>query len=220
MALSVLTDKVVEIPKWGITTTQMNRFGRDTLEQALTLLGEIVAARGHPAEHFVVCGGSSLLALGLISRTATRDVDVLARLESRRLVQAKPLSPAIREAADAVRTQLDLPVDWFNTGPADDSFFRLGFPIGIEERLTHRTYGPALTIGFVGRYDQIHFKLYAAADQGPGRHVSDLLDLKPTADELLAAARWTRLQDPSEGFRFVLADLLQHLGHAQITAQL
>lgn len=40
----------------------MNRFGRDTLDRALALLGEILAARGHPPEHFVVCGGSSLLA--------------------------------------------------------------------------------------------------------------------------------------------------------------
>ena len=198
----------------------MKRFGRDTLDQALTLLGEVLARRGHPPDHLVVCGGSSLLALGLISRTATRDVDVLARLEERRLVQVKPLATAIREAAEAVRAELDLPADWFNTDPADDSLFRLGFPVGIEERLTHRSYGPALTIGFVGRYDQIHFKLYAAADQGPGRHVSDLRDLAPTADELLAAARWTRLQDPSEGFRLVLADLLNHLGHAELADQL
>ncbi len=198
----------------------MQRFGRDTLDQALTLLGEILARHDHPPCHFVVCGGSALLALNLISRTATRDVDVLARLEHRRLVQAKPLGPAILEAADAVRAELDLPADWFNTGPADDSFFRLGFPVGIEDRLTHRTYGSALTIAFVGRHDQIHFKLYAAADQGPGRHVSDLRDLQPTAEELLAAAHWTRLQDPSEGFLFVLGELLAHLGHARLTDQL
>ena len=198
----------------------MKVFGRETLDRALTLLGELLLARSHPPVHFVVCGGSSLLALGLISRTATRYVDVLARLEARRLIQAKPLSAAVRDAAEAVRAELDLPADWFNTGPADDSFFRLGFPVGIEDRLTHRAYGSALTIGFVGRYDQIHFKLYAAADQGPGRHVSDLRDLQPSADELLAAARWTRLQDPSEGFRFVLADLLRHFGHAQLADQL
>lgn len=198
----------------------MKRFGRETLDQALTLLGEVLARRDHPPCHFVVCGGSSLLALNLISRAATRDVDVLARLEQRRLVQAKPLDPAVLEAAAAVRAELDLPADWFNTGPADESFFCLGFPVGIEERLTHRTYSPALTIAFIGRYDQIHFKLYAAADHGPGRHVSDLRDLQLTADELLAAARWTRLQDPSEGFLFVLGELLTHLGHARLTDRL
>ncbi len=190
------------------------------LEQALALLGEVLARRGHSPCHFVICGGSSLLALDLVSRTATRDVDVLARLEERQLVQAKPLSASILEAAEAVRAQLDLPKDWFNTGPADESFFRLGFPVGIEDRLTPRTYSPALTVSFISRYDQIHFKLYAATDQGPGRHVSDLQDLRPTGDELLAAARWTRLQDPSEGFRFVLADLLTHLGHADLINRL
>lgn len=198
----------------------MKRFGREILDQALTLLGEILAQRGQPPCHFVICGGSSLLALNLISRTATRDVDVLARLEDRQLVQAKPLPAAIREAAEAVRAELDLPADWFNTGPADDSFFRLGFPVGIEHRLTPRVYGAALTISFISRYDQIHFKLYAATDQGPGRHVSDLQDLRPTAEELLAAARWTRLQDPSEDFRFVLADFLKHLGHADLADRL
>lgn len=198
----------------------MNHFGKETLAQALHLLGEVLANRRHAPCHFVICGGSSLLALGLISRTATRDVDVLARLETQRLVQAKPLTAEIVAAAEAVRAELDLPADWFNTGPADESFFRLGFPVGIEDRLTNRCYGPILTIGFVSRYDQIHFKLYAAADQGPGRHVADLRDLNPSADELLAAARWTRLQDPSEGFRFVLSDLLRHLGHANLSAQL
>ena len=198
----------------------MERFGREILDQALTLLGEVLARRGHPPCHFVICGGSSLLALGLISRTATRDVDVLAKLEARRLVQPKPLPAAILEAADAVRTELDLPFDWFNTGPADDSFFRLGFPVGIEDRLTPHDYGPVLTISFISRYDQIFVKLYAAADQGPGRHVSDLQDLRPKDEELLAAAHWTRLQDPSEGFRFVLAELLTHLGHADLSKRL
>lgn len=210
----------IELPIKSILDTHMQKLGRDTLDQALTLLGEVLARRGQPPCHYVVCGGSSLLALDLISRTATRDVDVLARLEARRLVQARPLPAAIHEAAEAVRAELDLPTDWFNPGPSDESFFRLGFPVGIEERLTPRAYGAVLTISFISRHDQIHFKLYAAADQGPGRHVSDLLDLHPTADELLAAARWTRRQDPSEGFRLVLADLLKQLGHAELADQL
>lgn len=198
----------------------MKRFGKDILDRALTLLAEVMARRGLPSCHFVVCGGSSLLALDLISRTATRDVDILARLEAKHLVQAKPLPDAVVEAAESVRSQLDLPQNWFNTGPADESFFRLGFPEGIENRLTTRVYGPSLTISFISRYDQIFFKLYAAADQGPGRHVADLHDLNPTPEELLSAARWTRQQDPSEGFRFVLTDLLNHLGHADLAPQL
>jgi hypothetical protein len=158
----------------GILNTPIQRFGKEILDCALTLLAEVMAHRGHPPCHFVVCGGSSLLALDLISRTTTRDVDVLARLEAKHLVQAKPLPDAVVEAVESVRSQLDLPQDWF----------------------------------------------YAAVDQGPGRHVSDLQDLQPTAEELLAAARWTRQQDPSEGFLFVLTELLNQLGHADIAPQL
>jgi hypothetical protein len=74
-------------------------------------------------------------------------------------------------------------------------------------------------VSFIDRYDQIHFKLYAAADQG-GRHFSDLKRLSPTGEELLAAARWTFTQDVSEGFRQVVAEVLQSLGHASVIGQL
>jgi hypothetical protein len=197
----------------------MNRFGKDMLHEALALLGEVLEQEGHLPQHFVVCGGSSLLALDLVSRTATRDVDILARFENRQLVQAKPLPGFVQEAAEAVRTELGLPDNWFNTGPADNTFFRFGFPSGIEERLNPRRYGNCLTISFISRTDQIFFKLYAAADQGPGRHVQDLRDLNPSSEELLEAARWTREHDPSEGFRMVLKQLLTHLGHGEISGQ-
>lgn len=198
----------------------MSKIGTDLLNRALNLLGEVIEHSGQPKQHFVVCGGSSLLALQLVSRTATRDVDVLARLEDKKLVQAKPLPDWILEAAESVRSELNLPEDWFNTGPADDSFFKWGFPEGIEERLTSKDYGPALTISYISRYDQIFFKLYAAADTGPGRHYVDLTELRPTREELLAAAQWTRMQDPSEGFLFVLRQLLKELGHADLVDQL
>lgn len=198
----------------------MNRFGKDMLHKALALLGEVLEQENHPPQHFVVCGGSSLLALDLVSRTATRDVDVLARIEDRQLIQAKPLPDFVSKAAEAVREELGLPVDWFNTGPADDTFFRFGFPCGIEGRLTSRRYGNCLTISFISRTDQIFFKLYAAADQGPGRHVQDLRDLNPSSEELLEAARWTREHDPSEGFGMVLKQLLNHLGHGEIAEQI
>jgi hypothetical protein len=58
----------------------------DTLEKALSLLGELIVLRGRPLQRFVVCGGSSLLALRLVSRTTTQDVDVLARIEDGNLV--------------------------------------------------------------------------------------------------------------------------------------
>jgi hypothetical protein len=75
-----------------------------------------------------------------------------------------------------------------------------------------RFYGPALTIHFAGRLDQIHFKLYAMVDQGGGRHEADLRALTPSRHELMDAAAWTRTHDPSDGFRQLLIRALHMLG--------
>lgn len=198
----------------------MKMLNATLLDEALSLLAE--STEGHPEQHWVVCGGSSLLALGLISRTTTRDVDVLARAEPDGLITAKPLPEWLARAAEQVRKQLGLMENWFNTGPSDDSFFRFGFPEGMAERLIAREYGPKknLRISFISRRDQVFFKLYATADSDMGRHYQDLQDLQPTAEELLAAARWTRTHDPSEGFLFVLGEALKTLGHDSLIAQL
>ncbi len=60
---------------------------------------------------------------------------------------------------------------------------------------------------------EICFKLYAAVDQGMrSKHAADLQALQPTHEELLAAARWSRSHDPSEGYRQELAKVLTALG--------
>jgi hypothetical protein len=85
------------------------------------------------------------------------------------------------------------------------------------KRLHAVEYGPRLTIHYLNRWDQVHFKLYAAADDGPGgRHFADLRALKPTRAELESAARWAKSHDPSEGFRKVLKGCLEHLGHEDV----
>jgi hypothetical protein len=62
------------------------------------------------------------------------------------------------------------------------------------------------------RRDLICFKVYAAADQGPGRHVDDLRALEPSSQELLEGARWVRTQDPSEGFLAMIVGLFKYMG--------
>jgi hypothetical protein len=114
------------------------------------------------------------------------------------------------EAAARVGRDFGLPTGWLNGGPT--RLLDFGLPEGFRSRLVTRDYGSALTMHFAGRLDQIHFKLYAMADQGPGRHEADLRALEPTHDELLAAARWCRTQDPSEGFHGVLVQALADLG--------
>lgn len=191
-----------------------------TLDRALGLLGELLAAQNRPPQHFVVCGGSSLLALGLIHRTTTQDVDILARVEAGGLVTPRPLPDWLLDAASAVARQLDLPTDWLNAQVAEETLFQCGLPEGLQSRLATQSYGPRLAISYIGRRDQIFLKLHAAVDRDGGRHLQDLRDLHPTGDELLDAARWTRTQDPSDGFRMLLGEMLQHLGHENLVAQL
>lgn len=187
-----------------------------TIERALGLLGGFLRDLGANPVHLVVCGGSSLIVLNLVART-TRDVDVMALLGgSGDLLCSKPLPVAVSQAAKHVAEVLNLDDAWLNGGPADQ--IKTGFPAGMASRLHAVSYGPALTISFVDRFDLIHFKVYAAVDSGPGRHADDLLALKPTPEEMVAAARWAVTQDVSEGFRSVLKDMLRRLGYEQASA--
>jgi hypothetical protein len=191
-----------------------NKLGKDMLEQALTLLAEKLEFDRAEAASLVVCGGSSLIAMGLVNRT-TKDVDVLAVMDDQgRLLSSDPLPEAVIRAVAEIARQLDLDAKWLNGGPTD--LLKWGLPDGFQARLTERNYGSRLTIWYISRLDQIHFKVFAAADAGPGRHLNDLLALSPDKDELLAAARWALTQDSSEGFVMILKDMLQQLGHEDL----
>ncbi|BET67223.1 hypothetical protein ASA1KI_21410 [Opitutales bacterium ASA1] len=189
------------------------------LDEALGLLAERLRLAGAEPQEIVVCGGSSLIARGYVSRV-TRDVDVVARRVRGQpgFVSAKDLPAILVKEAARVAADLRLPADWFNS--AAHGIFDLGFPEGFEGRLESKRYGSHLEVWFIGRLDQIHFKLHAAVDRDGGRHLTDLLALKPNAEELLQAARWTRIHDPSEGFRFNLSELLKQLSHGDVAKQL
>jgi|SRR5215831_10827745 len=180
----------------------------ESADRLLSALSEQLDASGDSYE-LVVIGGSALLALGVIKR-ATTDIDVLAFRDDATFIKANPFPPALSAARERVSRDFGVPLQWLNPGPAD--LIDLGLPDGFAQRLQARTYGAALTVQFASRLDQIHFKLYALADQGPGKHESDLRALAPTRDELLQAARWARTHDPSEGFEQVLREALSHLG--------
>jgi hypothetical protein len=156
----------------------------------------------------VVVGGAALLALDLVQRT-TRDVDIVALSRAGKLISAVDLPDPLLAARARVASDLNVPAEWLNSGPAE--MLRLGLPDGFEKRWTTQRYGPALTVRWASRVDQIHFKLYAAVDQA-GKHLRDLEALEPQPDELIAAARWTRQHDPSEGFLEPLRQALAYFG--------
>jgi len=180
----------------------------DSADRLFFALGEQLGVVGQSYD-LVVIGGSALLALDLISRP-TRDVDVVALASDAGLRSAEPLPGPLAGAAALVARDFDLPADWLNSEPA--GILDFGLPGGFAERVECRAYGPYLTMRFASRFDQIHFKLYALVDQGPGKHEADLRALAPTRQELIAAARWSRTHDPSVGYRGMLVEALAYLG--------
>ena len=192
------------------------------VEIILSALGEQLEDLLDELVEILVCGGSALNVLGLVQR-ATEDVDVLAYVKRNKtgevsLVKAEPLIDELAEAAKKVARDFNLPEKWLNPGPTSAVDF--GLPDGLLERVITRKYGRKLIVHYLGRYDQIHFKLYAAVDQGAGKHLDDLLVLKPTSDELGNAARWTMTHDISEGFKQNLKSLLNYLGFKDVAERL
>ncbi len=166
----------------------------------------------------IVCGGAALNATNLIQRT-TKDVDIVALMDSQmRLVDPAPLPNELLIAANEVADTLHLPEDWLNNGPSsgDGGLFRLGLPGGFSDRLIRGFEGRMLTVYFISRLDQIHFKLYAAIDQHGSYHAADLKELSPTDDELLLAVNWTVTHDPSEGFLIATKLFLREFGYERL----
>jgi hypothetical protein len=193
----------------------------EKLHESLRLLGELMAVRTRPAQHLVVCGGASLIALDLVRRSTTRDVDILARIApTGGLLNPRPLPKWLLLDAAEVGERLGLPKDWLNDQVAEETLFQVGLPPELQTRLVSKSYGPVLEVSFIGRRDQIFLKLHAAVDRDGGRHLQDLIELTPTREELRDAAHWTRTQDPSPGFLFNLRRLLNDLGHAELVEEL
>ena len=174
---------------------------------------EIESSKHHD---LLVCGGAALNVTGLVTRT-TDDVDILALVVDGSDVPARPLPEDLERAIARVARDLSLPSDWLNAGPTDMQ--RFGLPVGILERAFLTNYGRTLTVRFATRFDQIHLKLFALVDQGPGKHLRDFRSLDPSSEEVVQAARWCRTQDPSEGFRSVLTDALSKLGFDDVVGR-
>jgi hypothetical protein len=177
-------------------------------DEVLSTLGEVLASRGVAVE-IVAVGGGALSLLGLISR-ATKDIDVVALMLDGQLVSAKSLPSELVQARNDVASALGLPVDWLNAGPTQ--LLDFGLPESFEKRMITRLYH-GLTVHLASRLDQVFFKFYAAVDRGPqSKHVADLRQLKPTNEEMIAAARWARGHDPSPSFREMSRQALSYFG--------
>lgn len=185
--------------------------GADSLRDALTTLGALLADRGE-AFALVVVGGGALLLDERIERP-TRDLDALAIDEGGQYHTARPLPAALREAVAEAAQLHGLAEDWLNPGPTDQ--LTLGLPEGFQARTRREVFG-GLRLQIASRVDQIYLKLYAATDHAPGsKHVADLIRLEPTAAELRDAAAWVKDQDGSPEFKSFVDAVVAHVEAAR-----
>jgi hypothetical protein len=193
-------------------------YGHEQINVALRLLDGRLKLNRSGSFAIVVCGGTALNAMRLISRT-TKDVDIVALMNSNnQLTDPAPLPQELLIAAKEVADTLNLPADWLNNGPSsgDGGLFRMGLPDGFKERLLKHYQGEKLTVYIISRLDQIYFKLYAAIDQFGSYHASDLKQISPSDDELLEAVRWAATHDPSQGFREAAQLFLREFGYERL----
>ena len=81
-------------------------FDRDGITRALTYLGELAAAEGATIDLFVV--GGARIVLTHAERESTKDIDAV--------VLAPAPASRVRELAERVAAEFDLPKDWLNEG--------------------------------------------------------------------------------------------------------
>lgn len=189
--------------------------GEDALE-ALTVLGRKLETRGTQPISLLICGGAALNISGLLTR-ATADVDVLGRADSAGELSEMP--DWLFACAEEVAAELSLESGWLND--AIISVSQMGLPEGILSRAKNRRFGRLLEIAVASRLDLIALKCFAALDAKVGRkHLGDLVDLNPTAEEMSFATDWLLNRPTSTEFRSIVRQLCDVLGHSGLAQQL
>jgi len=196
------------------------KIGKANVDEIFGALNHQIRIHGGSYISLVVCGGTALAALGLITRT-TKDADVLGLIKESisglEIQRIKKFPDWLSNAAEKVARDFGLPDNWLNLGPA--SQVESGLPPGLADRLIRKEYGKSLSIYYISRTDQIYFKLYAAVDRND-YHTQDLFDLNPMEKELEDAAKWVLTQDVSEPFRIILKDFLERSGYGTIAERI
>jgi hypothetical protein len=196
----------------------------DTLAALLEELAEWLEFEGVEPIEFLVCGGVAMALQNLNNRT-TRDVDVLGewRQGFAEVICITDFSSSvkscIRRVAQSHPELQGFNEDWVNLGPKH--LANHGLPAGFGSRLRTIRFGKTLTLHLLGRTDLIPLKLYAASDRFSPRqniHFDDLKLLNGSFDELDKALEWVRTLPDFEEKRPEIQNVLERLGHDDLTA--
>lgn len=193
---------------------------KEEIEHALTVLGRRMALDGAPDIEVLCCGASALCMLGLLSRS-TMDVDVLGVVvRDQDLNPCEVFSAEMERAISNAGLELGLANDWFN-GSASRLLER-GVPEGTLERsfAYRKTFGPCLTVRFLDRRDQVALKLFASMNPVDGiRHLRDLEEISPEADEISHALVWMGGWKSSDAFRAKLKKIVTGFGFGELATR-
>jgi hypothetical protein len=192
---------------------------QQNLEEALQLLGNLLATRKSDSFWLVVCGGSALLAQRIISRS-TEDVDILAMRDwDGGVDSAYPMPEALKVAATEVADELHLGGNWLNSA-ASFHFPDLHLlPPSFWQEMETREYGDYLKISFVSRSGQIQLKIYAALNRAESRDFEDIRALAPDTYETETTLRWLITSFPILSHINRLPELLTYLGHEHLISR-
>jgi len=163
-------------------------------DAVLKRLDEELAKHGEKRTLFV-CGGVALIVMKTVNRE-TRDVDVVA----------PPIDPLLSQIAKKVGEEFGLRENWLNNGP--ESLERDLNP-GWRDRSTPIFKGKALELQSLGREDLLASKLFAFCDREDD--LEDVLQLKPSKDELEKLLPWVLKRDGSPYWQKRVEDCFSRL---------
>lgn len=132
---------------------------------------------------FIIIGGAALNILDISSRK-TRDVDCL---DPEIPADIKKLSQKFSQE----RLDLNLDEDWLNNGPQS---LKIDLPKNWRLRTIILLNGRSLIIKSLGRSDLLKTKLFAYCDRTTP-DFEDLIELKPSRDELSESIGWVKERD-------------------------
>jgi len=185
-------------------------------EKLLRALGSALEKTDVERVDILICGSIALILQSIINRR-TRDIDGVAFVVLRdgELLPGSPLpEPAFRQAMEQVATVHNVQRNWLSF--QSRSLIDDGLPPGIIERAVVREFGSKLTIRLVSRRDMVFLKMKAAASRGEP-DISDLTELKATAEEAQAGFQWCLEQ----GYpRADLINVLENIGHGDLAKRL
>lgn len=179
---------------------------------ALAALGRKLDECGTEPVSLLMCGGAALNISGLLTRL-TADVDVLGAMHANGELGEMPdwIYPPAAEVAE----ELGLERRWLNDAAA--SVASMGLPSGILQRVTRHNFGKKLQAAIISRLDLIALKCFAALNPGVGeKHLGDLVDLNPLAEEMSFACDWLLNRPTSPEFRAAVRQLCDVLGHSDL----